>query len=386
MDQEQIGKFIAKMRKEKNLTQMELAEKLGVSDRTVGNWENSRNMPDLSLFKPLCEVLGITLNELISGEKLDSENKDTLTEDNIIKTINYSNQKIKEKNNNIGIILIIFGIILGFTSFSMFKSESSWGSIYSIVGLIISCIGVAKLTKKLKLKKRLTINILFFIIYFIMLVLVDFISVLNINQAPRFSFETVWQYNVIEYNSFFYKVFRLNHDTINEYYIIDLKNNYSIETVPNSPFNRTKSGIDNIIKYKNKYVGNNSNDGNLINNLPLGNIEHTFEIDSKNLGLIINYHMTDWYINDNLYLERSLIYNSVSLFSLINNLKYITYNFSGKTYQITRSIIENNYPNYMEINKDNIISKEKFNKYLESKMHDDLFVDEIFNKLFKESL
>ena len=64
MNQEKIGKFISDCRKKKKLTQSDLAEKLGVSDRTVGNWENGRNMPDLSLFKPLCDELDITINEL----------------------------------------------------------------------------------------------------------------------------------------------------------------------------------------------------------------------------------------------------------------------------------------------------------------------------------
>ena len=65
MDQEKIGKFICKCRKKKNMTQQDLAERLGVSDRTIGNWENGRNMPDLSLFKPLCKELDINLNDLL---------------------------------------------------------------------------------------------------------------------------------------------------------------------------------------------------------------------------------------------------------------------------------------------------------------------------------
>ena len=73
MNQEKIGKFILDCRKKKNMTQSELAEKLGVSDRTIGNWENGRNMPDLSLFKPLCDELGITINELLSGENIKKE-------------------------------------------------------------------------------------------------------------------------------------------------------------------------------------------------------------------------------------------------------------------------------------------------------------------------
>lgn len=151
-----------------------------------------------------------------------------------------------------------------------------------------------------------------------------------------------------------------------------------------SPFNRQKSGIDNIIKYQNKYIGNNSNTGNLINNLPLKEYGFVFQIDSTNLGLTINYHTTDWYIYENNYLQKSLIYNSVSIFSLIGNVNYITYNFSGKTYHITRKDINANYPNFNDIIKDNL-NKDNFTKYLESKLLDNNFTDEIFNKLFNQN-
>ena len=86
MNQEKIGKFISDCRKKKKLTQSDLAEKLGVSDRTVGNWENGRNMPDLSLFKPLCDELDITINELLSGEKLEKDKYQEKFEENIINT------------------------------------------------------------------------------------------------------------------------------------------------------------------------------------------------------------------------------------------------------------------------------------------------------------
>ena len=64
MNQEKIGKFIADKRKERNLTQEQLAEKLGVTNRAISNWENGKNMPDLSLFKPLCDELDISINDL----------------------------------------------------------------------------------------------------------------------------------------------------------------------------------------------------------------------------------------------------------------------------------------------------------------------------------
>ena len=73
MNQKKIGQFIAENRKKQKMTQAELAEKLGVSDRSVSKWETGRCMPDLSLFEPLCEQLGITINELLSGEKIKTE-------------------------------------------------------------------------------------------------------------------------------------------------------------------------------------------------------------------------------------------------------------------------------------------------------------------------
>lgn len=70
MNQEKIGKFIGEIRKEKNLKQSELAEKLGVTSKTVSRWETGKYMPDLSLFTDISNILGVTLNELLQGERL----------------------------------------------------------------------------------------------------------------------------------------------------------------------------------------------------------------------------------------------------------------------------------------------------------------------------
>ncbi len=69
MDQQKIGRFLAQLRKEKSLTQAQLAEMLGVSDRSVSRWENGATMPDISLFVPLCDALDMTLDEFLSGER-----------------------------------------------------------------------------------------------------------------------------------------------------------------------------------------------------------------------------------------------------------------------------------------------------------------------------
>ena len=65
-----IGKFIQKLRKEKNMTQKELADKLYVTENTIGNWENGRRLPDYSILKELCEILDTNVNELLSGKRI----------------------------------------------------------------------------------------------------------------------------------------------------------------------------------------------------------------------------------------------------------------------------------------------------------------------------
>lgn len=71
MDQEKIGRFIAELRKKNKMTQQELADKLNVTDRAIGNWENGRRLPDAVFFKPLCEIFDISIQELFSGEMID---------------------------------------------------------------------------------------------------------------------------------------------------------------------------------------------------------------------------------------------------------------------------------------------------------------------------
>ena len=74
MDQIKIGRFIANCRKQKNLTQMQLSEKLGITDKAISKWERGIAMPDTSIMLELCDILGINVNELLSGEKISMEN------------------------------------------------------------------------------------------------------------------------------------------------------------------------------------------------------------------------------------------------------------------------------------------------------------------------
>ena len=231
MNQEKIGKFIAECRRQRKMTQSELGEKLGVTEKSISNWENGRNMPDLSLFKPLCEELNISLNDLMSGEKVkEKEYRDKL-EENIINTIDYSNKKIESRNIFIGLILIVFGVLISITAVGIFPSESSWGSIYSVFGGIISLIGVSRFTKRLTYGKRLICNFGYFLIFILLLMMIDYIGVINIHQAPRFSLVKISGEDVIYYDTPFYDVIRCNVNKDNEIFRVIKNQKYDRDNI-----------------------------------------------------------------------------------------------------------------------------------------------------------
>lgn len=386
MDTKKIGRFIAFNRKQKGLTQSQLGESLGVTNKTVSRWENGNYMPDLSLLEPLSRELGITVNELLAGEKLEEEKVAENAEKNLIGTIDYSTRKIRNTRRGVSLLVMGLGIFISICALTIFEAESSWSSLYSILGILIFTFGLFREIKLKALWKRLVAAFAVFVLILTSFFIIDYVGAAANNRPPiyRYMTETTMtgDAKAIVYYNPFYTVYRLNADTKNEYYIVDKQKKYTLETVPLSPFNREKSGMDSIIKYKNDFIGNNSNDGDLISALPLSEYGYVFEIDSENNGLIIDYHTTDWYDNDDLYVEKSLLYNSVSIFSLIKNAEYIQYNFSGSSYKVTRAAVEENYPEYGKVARDGKIDKENFNRYVETKMNDSNFVEAVFSVLW----
>ena len=95
MNQEKIGKFIATLRKEHSMTQKELAQCLGVSDKTVSKWETGRGLPEISIMRSLCETLDVSINELLSGEKLDVPSYHEKAEENIVTLMQRRSNKKK---------------------------------------------------------------------------------------------------------------------------------------------------------------------------------------------------------------------------------------------------------------------------------------------------
>ena len=110
MEQEKIGKFIQTLRKDKNLTQAELAEKLNITDRAVSKWERGKSMPDSSLMLDLCKILGISVNELLMGEKIKDDEIKRVSDMNLVKSLTIV-EKSKKKMKNIVISFLILGVI-----------------------------------------------------------------------------------------------------------------------------------------------------------------------------------------------------------------------------------------------------------------------------------
>ena len=144
LDQIKTGEFIALKRKEKNLTQQELADKLNISNKTVSKWETGNGLPELSLMMPLCEVLGITVNELLSGESIGGEKYKEKAEENFI---NILEEKTKNKRRiiltaiGVGVILLCnFAILFTINYEEVSYLAETIIAISSLIMLLATCL------------------------------------------------------------------------------------------------------------------------------------------------------------------------------------------------------------------------------------------------------
>lgn len=154
MNQERIGKLIAECRKNKKMTQVELAKKLGVTDKSVSKWENGICLPDVSLYKNLCEILGITLNEFFAGEKLSDESFKKVADDNLFSALENSIFTLKDKTDYLKKIwekehfleLIVVMLIIVFFIIYGFIKDNNLQYIFMIIGFISGIIENKRMT------------------------------------------------------------------------------------------------------------------------------------------------------------------------------------------------------------------------------------------------
>ena len=123
MDQLATGKLIAQKRKEKNLTQEQLAQRLGVTNKTISKWETGKCMPDYAVVKDLCAALDITIAELIDGEPAEEKSIRTYDEEQILDLLKRTQELEKQKDLLRGVLLIVMGIALQALSHTIGGSE-----------------------------------------------------------------------------------------------------------------------------------------------------------------------------------------------------------------------------------------------------------------------
>ena len=138
MDQLKIGKFIADCRKRKNLTQMQLAEKLGITDKAVSKWERGVAMPDTSIILELCDILCISVNELLCGEKINMENDNQKTEQLLLDMAKELEKKNKTVWKSMWVIMIISmtALFSGILIAAFLIPEGVW-QLLTIIGICI---------------------------------------------------------------------------------------------------------------------------------------------------------------------------------------------------------------------------------------------------------
>ncbi len=136
MDQIKIGKFIAELRKEQNMTQSDLAEKLNISNRAVSKWETGKSLPDPGIMQELCSYLKINVNELLAGERIKADEYRTKAEENLV-ALSKQNSK-RSGGYGITTILTIIFIVLKLTN----NIDWPWVYVFSPIWifLIVACI------------------------------------------------------------------------------------------------------------------------------------------------------------------------------------------------------------------------------------------------------
>lgn len=154
MNQQKIGRFISECRKQKGLTQAQLAEALGVSDKSVSRWENGKTMPDLSIYEPLCEILDIQISELLYARKMTDKEKTIQGEKSALNIF-----KTKSQLQTFAIlteILIFIGIIITIT-LTKLLADNTFEMILTVVcGCFVWGFG---LVLRVKIRKAISLTV-----------------------------------------------------------------------------------------------------------------------------------------------------------------------------------------------------------------------------------
>lgn len=229
MDQIKIGAFLKELRKEKELTQEQLAEKLSVSGRTVSRWETGSNMPDIGMLVELADFYAVSIPEIIAGER-KREDMNQETRETAVAMAEYSRNEVKAgKLKVIGYLASAFGVFIIISALSIFPSDSSWGSIYATMGSVILLTGIYFSIRNILTKSSWRVLTLIgcAVLLFGAFTVSDYIAVTQFNQVPRFRYVTSYDSQNPEqlvHKALFFTVVQENPGTKDEHvYIVKTK-------------------------------------------------------------------------------------------------------------------------------------------------------------------
>lgn len=149
MDQNKIGRFIAECRKAKQLTQAQLAEKLNITDRAISKWETGKGMPDSSIMLELCDILGISVNELLRGESIEMENYSKAAEENLL-AMKRETEKQHRLMLNLEVLLGLVSTIAAFVILFVtifYVRNIALITLLSVVAAVIFMVGIVACLK-----------------------------------------------------------------------------------------------------------------------------------------------------------------------------------------------------------------------------------------------
>ena len=176
-------------------------------------------MPDISLLVELAEFYQVSISEIIDGER-KSEKMNQETKDTAVKMAEYSKNELNtQKKKTTSALCIIFGAFIIISALGIFPNESSWGSIYSILGGVILTVGVYFRTKASQVKRsRQVLSVAVCIIVLAgIFTASDYVAVSQFHQVPRFSYEKSYGDNIVEHKTLFYTVIQKNPGTAEEH-------------------------------------------------------------------------------------------------------------------------------------------------------------------------
>ncbi len=195
MDQVKIGKFLKELRKEKDLTQEALAERLGVSNRTVSRWETGSNMPDTGMLIEIAELYGVSIPEIIRGERKSGEMNQETKETEAAMAEYGKNETKRKILKTAGLLICVFGAFITASALIIFPAESSWSGIYSVFGGIIFLAGIYLLLRLLAAKRltRVLAMLGCAVLLFCAFHAADYAAVEYFGQVPRFRYSVGYE-------------------------------------------------------------------------------------------------------------------------------------------------------------------------------------------------